>query len=131
MACELNDFLSVSAFTVSGFRGFTLPSAGTLVCTKRSGDDKTLDTGDDICQAFSYPSCVAGATVSAVNLAANCLVAGAGYGSAPCTGVSPALQGCTATDLNNALSNANVDFDQCGNVINCGSVTTAGVFTCP
>jgi len=129
MACELNDFLSVSAFTVSGFRGFTLPSAGTLVCTKRSGDDKTLDTGDDICQAFSYPSCVAALTVKQVQDAANCLLATGASNTAGCPG-SPSVSS-SASDLNNALSNANVQFDQCGNVINCGSVTTAGVFTCP
>ena len=120
MACQLNDFLSDNGFTPSGFGGFTLPSAGTLLCTKRSGDDKTLGTDDDVCQAFSYASCVGGKTVQQVIDCANQLLAG---DSNTC--------GCTATELNNALSNANVEFDQCGNVIDCGSQTTAGTFTCP
>jgi hypothetical protein len=57
--------------TPGRFTGFTLPAAGTLLCTKWAGLDKMLGTGDDICEAFSYPSCMAGQSVSAVLAAAN------------------------------------------------------------
>ena len=128
MACELNDFLSACSppfggsgtFTASGFGGFTLPSTGTLVCTKRSGPDKVLGTDDDVCQAFSYPTCVAGKTVSDVLACANSLLA---TGSDSC--------GCTASELTMALDHINTQFDQCGNVIECPENQTAGVFTCP
>jgi hypothetical protein len=128
MACSINIFLSTNgfgptgggSFTPSGFGGFTLPSSGTLVCTKRSGPDKVLGTGDDICQAFLYPSCVAGKTVQEV---LDCANEQLGTGSNSC--------GCTASQLVVALDNQAYAFDQCGNVIDCGSQTTAGFFTCP
>lgn len=128
MACELNDFLSScgigptggGSFTASGFGGFELPSAGTLVCTKRSGGDKVLGTDDDVCQAFSYPNCVEGLTVAQVQACANSQL---GTGSNSCD--------CTASELTAALNNINVEFDQCGNVIECPESQTAGVFTCP
>jgi hypothetical protein len=126
MACELNSFLSAcptpfggtdTTFTASGFGGFQV---GSLVCTKRSGPDDVVGTGDDVCQAFSYPACAVGKTVQQLVDCANAYMA---TGSSTC--------GCSASDLNVALSNVNQEFDQCGNVIDCGSVTTAGVFTCP
>lgn len=128
MSCGLNSFLSActppfggsGTFTTSGFGGFTLPTAGTLLCTKRSGEDKVLGTNDDICQAFLYPNCVAGLTVSAIQAAANDQL-GSGTNSL----------GCSATDLNLSLDNINNEFDQCGRVIDCSGQTTAGVFTCP
>lgn len=129
MASQINAFLSDecgigptgdTGFTASGFGGFTLPAAGELVCTQRSGPDKVLGSDDDICQAFGYANCVAGKTVEEVLACANQQLAN---GSISC--------GCTATELNNALSNINVEFDQCGYVIDCGSQTTAGTFTCP
>jgi hypothetical protein len=64
---------------------------------------------------------VAGKTVQQVLDCSNQLLAG---------GVANSC-GCSATDLNNALSNFNVQFDQCGEVIDCGTQLTAGVFTCP
>jgi hypothetical protein len=130
MGAELNTFLSScstpwggGSFTTSGFGGFTLPGAGTLVCTKRAGNDNVVGTADDICQAFSYPSCVAGKTVDQVVACANeCLASG----SNPCSNSC----GCSAGDLTNALNNINYEFDGCGNVIDCGSITTAGLFAC-
>ena len=114
-------FGASGTFTASGFGGFTLPSAGTLLCTKRSGPDKVLGTGDDICQAFSYPNCVAGLTVSQVHDCANDHLAN---GTNSC--------GCSASELTAALNNINVEFDQCGNVIACpGSQTGSGTFACP
>lgn len=128
MACGLNSFLSdctppfggSSSFTASGFDGFTLPAAGTLVCTKRAGEDEVLGTGDDICQAFLYPTCVAGKTVAQVKAAADKQLAGQANGL-----------GCSASALTQALDNINNEFEGCGNVIDCGAVVSPGVFTCP
>ncbi len=129
MACSINAFLSSatpafgggsSSFTAPGFGGFTLPAANALVCTKRSGSDKVLGNFDDICQAFAYPTCVAGKTVAQVQDCANQVLAGQSNDCA-----------CSAKDLNVALSNINVEFDQCGNVVACGSIVNAGVFACP
>lgn len=131
MACSMNTFLSsngtgigptggVATFTPAGFGNFQLPAAGKLLCTRRSGEDKVLGTSNDICQAFSYPSCVAGQTVDQVRAAANNHLANG----------SNSLV-CSASNLNNALNNINVQFDQCGWVIDCGLQAAAGVFTCP
>jgi hypothetical protein len=128
MAASINVFLSTAgfgpqgggSFTPSGFGGFTLPAAGTLVCTKRSGSDLVLGTSDDICEAFLYPNCVAGKTVQDVIDCANDQL---GSGKNDC--------GCTASELVVALNNQAYAFDECGKVIDCGSKTTAGVFTCP
>ena len=65
------DIGTLPGLTPGRFTGFTLPAAGTLLCTKWAGLDKMLGTGDDICEAFSYPSCMAGQSVSAVLAAAN------------------------------------------------------------
>jgi hypothetical protein len=129
IAASINAFLSDAgfgpqgggSFTPSGFGGFTLPSSAPLVvCTKRSGPDLVLGTSDDICQAFVYPACVAGKTVQEV---IDCANEQLGTGSNSC--------GCTASQLVVALDNQAYAFDECGNVIDCGSQTTAGVFTCP
>jgi hypothetical protein len=128
MACGLNTFLSdctppfggSSSFTAAGFGGFKLPDAGTLVCTRRSGPDAVLITGDDICQAFLYPTCVAGQTVTEVKAAADQQL---GTGSNDLN--------CSASDLTAALDNINNQFDGCGEVIDCGAQSTPGVFTCP
>jgi|SRR5882724_291970 len=119
MACSLNIFLSGSAggFTPNGFGGFTLPAAGALVCTKRAGSDRMLGTGDDLCEAFSYPSCVAGQAVSAVLAAANQQLA---LGS-------NALR-CTASQLTVALNNINVEFDQGGTVVSCPTGVVPGPY---
>lgn len=137
MTTSLNNFMSTVAglFSASGFGGFTVPGPiggpAPLFCTKRAGSDKTLGTSDDVCEAFQYPACAAGRTVSAVLAEANnWLVYGTGLGF--CT---------NAGDLNNTLDNFNRQFDSCGVVIACAAkdplggapipVTTAGVFTCP
>jgi uncharacterized repeat protein (TIGR01451 family) len=131
MTCSLNSFLSgiPGGFMPSGFGGFTLPATGTLVCTKRAGSDKMLGTGDDICEAFSYQSCVAGKAVSAVLAAANQQLA-----------LKSNTLGCTASQLSTALNNINVEFDQGGTVIVCpagvvpgtyGPGTAQASFTCP
>jgi hypothetical protein len=125
MAAGLNTFLSNcsppfggGSFSTAGFGGFVLPAADTLVCTTRAGEDKVLGTGDDISQAFSYPACVAGKTVADVITCANDQL---NSGTNTCN--------CSAADLNNALSNINVEFDQCGVVIACPPTqTTAGIF---
>jgi len=133
MACSLNIFLSSvgqgptggQSLTASNFGGLTIPSS--LLCTRRSGENKKLGDfgspdGDDVCQAFSYPTCVQGLTVSLVLQAANEMLA---------NGSSTTASGCTASDLNNALFNIDNQFDQCGWVIDCPTTqTTAGVFTC-
>jgi hypothetical protein len=119
LACQLNAFLSDSGFAPGGFSDFTVPSS--LFCTRRSGSDKTVDTSDDICQGFSYPSCAAGLSVSDLLTCANEVLGGSSTPS--CT--------CSAKDLNIALDNINNQFDQCGHAIDCGTQTTAGVFTCP
>ena len=100
------------SFTPEGFGGFEL---GETVCTRRSGPDKVLGNGDDGCQAFVYPTCItdADATVADVRAAANQALGGE----------SNSL-GCTFTELNNALNNINVQFDQCAEVIECDGVTT-------
>jgi hypothetical protein len=131
MATRLNDYLSncstfggSSTFTATDFGGFQIPSSGSLVCTKISGADKVLGTADDVCQAFQYPACTWGQTISNVLDATNAFLA-----SGPtCT---DSVLGCSATDLNLALTNANEEFDNCGVVIDCGTQTTAGAFTCP
>jgi hypothetical protein len=109
MACQLNDFLSDNGFTPGGVSGnlggFVLTSQ---VCTTRSGNDEVLGTGDDITQTFTYPSCVVGKTVQDVLDAANRLLAG-----------QTNLLGCSTSDLNVALSNVNLMFDQCGKVVAC------------
>jgi hypothetical protein len=128
MAASINAFLSDAgfgptgggSFTPSGFSGFTLPSDGTLLCTRRAGPDLVLGNSYDICQAFVYPSCVAGKTVQDVIDCANDQL---GKGSNDC--------GCTASQLVVALDNQAYAFDECGYVIDCGSHTTAGVFDCP
>jgi hypothetical protein len=128
MAVSINAFLSDAgfgptgggSFTPSGFSGFTLPSSAPLVvCTRRSGPDLVLGNSYDICQAFVYPSCVAGKTVQDVIDCANDQL---GKGSNSC--------GCTASQLVVALDNQAYAFDECGYVIDCGSHTTAGVFDC-
>ncbi|MBI3450201.1 MAG: hypothetical protein HY049_14955 [Acidobacteria bacterium] len=131
MATRLNDYLSScstfggsSVFTASGFSGFQIPSSGALVCTKTSGGDKVLGTGDDVCRAFQYPACTWGQTIGNVLAATNAFLA-----SGPTC--ADAILGCSATDLNAALTNANEEFDNCGVVIDCGAQTTAGTFTCP
>jgi len=131
MACSLNLFLSGSpgGFTPGGFGNFTLPAAGTLVCTKRAGPDRVLNTGDDICEAFSYPACVAGQAVSAVLAAADHQLA-----------LGSNALGCTASQLAVALNNINVEFDQGGSVVICpagvvpgpyGPGTAQAGLTCP
>ena len=128
MACGLNSFLSdctppfagSSSFTTSGFDTFKLPGAGTLVCTKRAGADEVLGTGDDVCQAFLYPNCVAGLTVRQVKAAADKQLAGQSNGL-----------GCSASALTQALDNINNQFESCGEVIDCGTVSSPGVFICP
>jgi len=109
MACQLNDFLSDNGFTPGGVTGnlggFVVTSS---VCTARSGNDKVVGTDDDITNTFTFPSCVFGKTVQQILDAANALLGG----------VANSL-GCSATDLNNALSNINVMFDQCGKVVAC------------
>lgn len=127
MACALNTFLSNcdppfggnGSFTGSGFDNFKLPASGAPVCTKRSGPDKVLGTGDDICQAFSYPSCVATKTVAEVNTCANQYLA---TGASSCN--------CSASDLNVALDNINNEFDGCGEVVACPQGVVSGVFSC-
>ena len=130
MATSMNAFLSdvcsvewpnvpPDSFTPSGFGGFELPASGELVCTRRSGPNKVLGDTDDVCQAFGYPTCVAEQSVDDVLSAANTHL-----------GTGTNGLGCTASELNNALSNINVQFDQCGEVIECG-VTAPGVFACP
>jgi len=129
MATRLNSFLSScptpfggsSTFTASGFGGFQIPSDGSLVCTRRSGPDKIVNSSDDVCEAFAYPACTAGQTIDNVLAAANAMLAHC----------SDDVLGCGATDLNVALSNANVQFDQCGEVVACPGGQAAGVFTCP
>ena len=134
MACSINAFLSSAAppfggsstFTAPGFKDFTLPTTNAFVCTKRSGPDKVLGTLDDICEAFAYPNCASGLTVNQVINCANQVLGGE----------SPASCSCTANDLNVALSNINVEFDQCGNVVECkdyygATVNTPGAFFCP
>jgi hypothetical protein len=125
MAGELNTFLSncsppfggSSTFTPSDFGGFTLPADGVPLCTQRAGEDKILGTDDDVFQAFSFPSCVAGLTVNAVIACANQQL---GTGSNSC--------GCTASDLTNALNNINVEFDECGTVVACPVAQVAGIY---
>lgn len=125
MAAELNSFLSScsppfggsSSFVYTDFGGFTLPADGVPVCTRRSGEDKILGNDDDIFQAFTYASCVAGRTVSAVVACANEQL---GTGTNSC--------GCAATDLTNALNNINVQFDQCGEVVDCPVNQAAGIY---
>jgi hypothetical protein len=126
-----------AGFLPPGFDGFSLPPAGTLLCTKRSGADKTLGTGDDVCQAFAYPSCVASKTVGDVLAAADSYLANGSD-----------LLGCNASELNASLYNITNQFDQCGQVIACpvlcafgrcsntgkscsGDFDCAGVFACP
>jgi len=129
MAARLNSFLSdcptpfggSTTFTPSGFGGFQIPSDGSLVCTKRSGADKTLGTSDDVCEAFAYPACTWGQTIANVLSAANTMLA-------TCTDT---VLGCSAVNLNVALDNSNREFDQCGEVIACPINQGAGVFTCP
>jgi hypothetical protein len=127
MACGLNSFLSDctppfggGSFTTAGFDNFKLPGAGTLVCTKRAGADAVLGTGDDICQAFLFPTCVAGLTVKQVKACADGQLAN---GTNTC--------GCSASALTQALDNINDEFESCGQVIDCGGQSTAGVFACP
>jgi hypothetical protein len=109
MACQLNDFLSDNGFTPGGVTGnlgaFVVTSS---FCTARSGTDKVVGTGDDITNTFTFPACAVGKTVQQILDAANALLGG----------VSNSL-GCSAADLNNALSNINVMFDQCGKVVSC------------
>jgi hypothetical protein len=130
MAARLNAFLSScptpfggsTTFTASGFGGFQIPADGSLVCTKTSGGDKVLGSGDDVCEAFEYPACTWGQTLDNVLAATNVLLA-------TCT---DSVLGCSATDLNRALDNANREFDNCGVVIACpASQTGAGAFACP
>jgi len=118
-ACQLNTYLSNctppfgganDSFTASGFEDFQLPLGG-LVCTKSSGPDKCLGTGDDICRAFGYPACVAEMAVSDVHACANYYLAYGSNGGNPCT--------CTATELTLALDNINTQFNGCGYVITC------------
>lgn len=133
MASQINAFLSdecgvgptggAESFTAVGFGGFTLPDAGVLVCTQRSGPDKVLGNGDDICQAFGYADCVAGSMVSDVLDCANYYLA---HGN---DGLNPYCS-CSASELNNALSNINVQFDQCGIVVECPEGQMAGTFDC-
>jgi hypothetical protein len=107
-------------FPITGsYSSFTVPSSG-IVCTRRFGTDNALGGGDDICAAFVYPSCVLSQSIPTVHSAANSLLG---------TGTDAVL-GCSAADLNTTLSNFNEQFDGCGQVIDCGSVTTAGPFTC-
>jgi hypothetical protein len=126
MAAQLNTFLSnctppfggSSSFIYTNFGGFTLPAAGVPVCTQRAGADKILGTDDDVFQAFTYPACVANLTVDQVVECANEQLAG---GSNSCV--------CSASDLNVALSNINVKFDQCGEVVACPQNVAAGIYS--
>ena len=123
MTTSLNIFLSgvAGGFTPDGFGGFRLPTGAARLCTKRSGPSKVLGSADDVCEAFSYPSCVSGATVSSVLAASNQHLT---------TGQNSL--GCTASNLASALTNINQQFDQCGNVIACpAEVTATGPFPCP
>jgi hypothetical protein len=133
LACQLTEFLSSCSppfggdarFTSTGFGGFTLPTAGTLLCTRRSGPDELPSTADDVCEAFAYPTCVAGLTVTAVRLLADTQLA---------TGANPA--GCSASELAGSLDQINSQFDHCGSVVACtdasgAAVTAIGVFECP
>jgi hypothetical protein len=59
MVNSLNSYLLGQDWTPTGFGVFTLDfDENNLICTKRSGPDGDLGTGDDICEAFLYPSCV-------------------------------------------------------------------------
>jgi hypothetical protein len=135
MACGLNVALSgtiagtdgTNTFTPSGFGGFQMGAlvnnSVPLICTRRSGEDKILGTSDDVCQAFQYPNCVAGLTVSEIKADADAFLS---------TGISP--HGCTASDLNVALDNINNEFDQCGEIIDCTAAGATGpgtIATCP
>lgn len=119
MTLGLNVFLSAAGYTPAGLAGFTAPPEDTPVCTKRSGPDQVLGTGDDVCEAFRYPACVAGRTVAAIQACANEQLAS---GSNSC--------GCTAAELAGALSNFNQQFDECAEVIACTADVSSGVFPC-
>jgi hypothetical protein len=135
MSMGLNLFMSgktVDSFTVpAGLALVTFPSAGTLFCTKRAGPDKILGNGDDVCEAFSYPNCVAGKTVSEAVAAANAFLC-----SGNTTGQPSPLNTCTGSDLDGALATLIQQYDACGQNIACtdasgNAVVTPGVFTCP
>ncbi|MCL5746029.1 MAG: hypothetical protein M1541_19230 [Acidobacteria bacterium] len=110
MTSQLNAFISgktvpgfnagqPTTFTIpAGFSSFTLPAAGTPVCTMGAGG--TI-------RKFTYPACVAGQTIGNVQSIANIQLA---------TG-SNAM--CTPGDLTTALDNMNKQFDECAVVIAC------------
>ncbi len=109
LATTLNAVLSLNGFTPGGITGnLSGFSITATVCTKRSGPDKVLDTGDDVTQTFPFPTCVVGKTVGQVLADANHFLAGKG-----------STLSCSASALNTALSNINVMFDQCGKVVAC------------
>jgi hypothetical protein len=129
MTMGLNLFLSgktLGSFTVPAGLGLvTFPSAGTLVCTRRAGEDKILGNGDDVCQAFSYPNCVAGKTVSEAVGAANAFLCSGNTSGQP----SP-LNTCTGSELDDALATLIQQYDACGSTITCPVPVTPGVFSC-
>ena len=79
-----------STFTIpDGFGSFTVPSGNPppLVCTMHPGDSGT------VCEAFQYPSCVAGKTASQILADANRVLAG----------LSPTNTTCNTGDLEKAV----------------------------
>ncbi|MBI3695590.1 MAG: hypothetical protein HY238_12225 [Acidobacteria bacterium] len=111
MTSRISGYLSSAGELVSGFLGFGLPASGGRLCTRRAGEDKVLNNGDDICEAFLYPSCVFGATVADVISQAN-------------TRLSGTSTVCSPSQLVQALANINREFDNCGLVIACNVCST-------
>ncbi len=103
----------------SGLGSFVLPTTGTLLCTKRSGEDKLPDTGDEVCEAFAFPACVSGLTVAQVQACADEFLS---TGADSC--------GCSKSDMTAAMGAIIRTFDSCGTVIACPDDATAGVLDC-
>ncbi len=125
MTMGLNVFMSgktLNSFLIPAGLGLvTFPPAGTLVCTKRG----------NVCEAFGYPNCVAGKTVSEAVAAANAFLCAGNT-----TGQPAPLNTCTGSDVNNALSTLTGQYDGCGQNIACtdnlgNAVVAPGEFTCP
>jgi hypothetical protein len=74
MSKGMNLFMPGKPTIPAGLGSVALPAAGTLMLTRRAGEGKMPGNGDDVRQAFSFPSRVAGATVSQAVAAANLFV---------------------------------------------------------
>ena len=112
MAMGLNLFLSgktVAGMTYpAGLGGVVIPGSGQPLCTRRATR----------CQAFAFPVCAQGMTVSALREAANNFL---GTGS---TGI------CTAGEFNDALDKINQAFDGCAEIVACPVNVPLGPYDC-